>query len=172
MTADEVVPLVELQDGTVADIELTRTQALADPDRTFAATVLVTDAEGSYAVVYSVRRGEWGPPGGWREAGESAADCARREVAEEIGIHLDAGDLRPFGWERFVVRTAGPLAQPGRDLLQVYTATLALVRPPLTPQLDDTSARDWVDRAEFERRCGHQFWWPLVAQTVANHTRP
>lgn len=36
-------------------------------------------------------------PGGKPESGETAADCARREVLEELGIELAAGDIEPFG---------------------------------------------------------------------------
>lgn len=168
MSATWLVPEVRFLDGTVADIELVRTAEPAPPDCTFAATVLLTDATGAYAVVYSVRRRQWGPPGGWREAEESVADCARREVAEETGVRLVEADLEPFGWERFIIGTPGPLTQPGRDLLQVYRAGVTTPRPPLLPSLDDTSAQEWVDAAELERRCGAQFWWPLVADWVAH----
>ncbi|MGO1497365.1 NUDIX hydrolase [Agrococcus casei] len=36
-------------------------------------------------------------PGGKPESGESAADCARREVLEELGIELKSIDIEPFG---------------------------------------------------------------------------
>lgn len=39
----------------------------------------------------------WGLPGGHVEAGESAADAACRELAEETGVVLPPGTLAPFG---------------------------------------------------------------------------
>jgi 8-oxo-dGTP pyrophosphatase MutT (NUDIX family) len=37
--------------------------------------------------------GQWALPGGRLDAGESPADAALREVGEELGLSLDAGDL-------------------------------------------------------------------------------
>ncbi|MFS2031155.1 MULTISPECIES: 8-oxo-dGTP diphosphatase [unclassified Curtobacterium] len=66
-------------------------------------------------VVYLVRDGEQGPevllgekrrglgtgrlvgPGGKREPGESAVETAVREVAEEVGLRIDAADLEARG---------------------------------------------------------------------------
>ena len=39
-------------------------------------------------------------PGGKPESGESEADCARREVHEELGVELEPRDIAPFGtWD-------------------------------------------------------------------------
>lgn len=40
--------------------------------------------------------GTWAPPGGHLAFGEEIADCARREVAEETGLRLDAVAPGPF----------------------------------------------------------------------------
>lgn len=158
---------VRFADGTSADVDLIAGREPFDERRVFAAAVLLLDAGDSIALVHSVRRDEWGPPGGWREGQESVWDTAIREVHEECGLRLDAADLVPVGYERFHRRTEGGLWRAGQDVLQVFRADLAEVRPPMTAELDDTSAREWVSIAEFERRCGDQFHWPLAARVIA-----
>ncbi len=41
--------------------------------------------------------GSWLNPGGKPEEGESPAQCAAREVAEELGLDLSPGVLEPLG---------------------------------------------------------------------------
>jgi 8-oxo-dGTP pyrophosphatase MutT (NUDIX family) len=154
---------VRFADGTTADVELVATGVPVDERRVFAAAVYLLDAAGHVAIVHSVRRSEWGPPGGWREGSESVLDTAIRETREECGIELSPGDLVPVGYELFRNPSGGGLWRPGQDVMQVYRADLTELRPPLTSGLEDTSDREWVDVEEFERRCGGQFHWPLSA---------
>ena len=71
---------VRFVDGTSADVDLIRSPREADESRVFAAMAFVHDDAGDLAVVHSIRRDEWGAPGGWREPGESVRDTAVREV--------------------------------------------------------------------------------------------
>lgn len=48
--------------------------------------------------------GMWALPGGMREGGESPEECIRREMSEEMGIELAAGDVTHL-WSR--VRSYG-----------------------------------------------------------------
>lgn len=153
---------VTFADGTSADVELYLSPAPAEESRVFAAMVFVRDAHGDFALVHSVRRQEWGAPGGWREGSEAVRDNAVREVAEETGIRLDPEELTAVGYERFGRQTGHGLWRPGQDVLQCFRAELAETAPVLRPSLDDTSDRAWASWAEFELRCGHLFWWPLA----------
>src|SRR5689334_15437321 len=92
---------VEFAGASVAHVGVRVSEQPVDEESVFAAMVVVGDAQGRFVVVYSPRREEWGAPGGWREPGESVAACAVREVAEETGLRLAPGDLRPVGFERF-----------------------------------------------------------------------
>ena len=157
---------VAFPDGTTADIEIVASGREFPQARVFAAMVFVRDVAGDVALVHSIRRQEWGSPGGWREPGESVRENAIREVEEETGLKVRAGDLEPVGYERFTPRVSGGLWQPGREVLQAFGAEVAEVRPALRSDFDDTSGREWVTPAEFERRCGAQFWWPLAAHAV------
>jgi 8-oxo-dGTP pyrophosphatase MutT (NUDIX family) len=153
---------VRFPDGTTADVDLIRSDREADERRVFAAVALVRDAAGDHVVVRSVRRDQWGAPGGWREPPESVRENAVREIAEECGLVVDPAELRPVGYERFHHGNSGGLWREGQDLLQVYGVDLADVRPPLGAALDDTDDRRWVTFDEFADLCGDQFHWPLV----------
>ena len=154
---------VVFADGSTAHVDLIASARPADEARVFAAMVFVRDAEGSFAVVHSVRRAEWGAPGGWRDGRETVPHNAVREVREETGIVLDESDLTACGYERFHHRRGGDLWQPRRDLLQAFRTDLGSVRPVLQAHLDDTSARRWVTSAELAGLCRDLFWWPLAA---------
>ncbi len=158
---------VRFVDGTSADVDLIRSDREADGSRVFAAMAFVRDDDGDLAVVHSIRRDEWGAPGGWREPGESVRDTAVREVKEETGLVVAADALVPVGYERFHHRSPGGLWQEGRDLLQVYAVRVAGRRPPMAPELDDTSDRTWVTWDELVALCSGHFWWPLVAATLS-----
>ncbi|WP_207755627.1 NUDIX domain-containing protein [Nonomuraea cypriaca] len=41
---------------------------------------------------------DWDLPGGMAEAGESPAAAARREIKEELGLHLEVGQLLVVDW--------------------------------------------------------------------------
>lgn len=153
---------VRFADGSSADVDLIASGRLAADGRVFAAMVFVRDAEGSFAVVHSIRRGQWGAPGGWREGSETMHENAVREVREETGLDLDPGGLVPCGYERFHHRSPDALWSPGRDLLQAFRTDLDVVRPPLASRLDDTSDRRWVTPQGFDALCRGEFWWPLA----------
>lgn len=158
---------VRFPDGTSADVDLIRSPNEADEARVFAAMAFVRDDAGDFAVVHSIRRDEWGAPGGWREGQESVRDNAVREVREETGLVVDPDDLVPVGYERFRRRSSGGLWREGCDLLQVYAVDVPGRRPALAAELGDTSDRRWVTWDELTALCADQFWWPLAAATLS-----
>lgn len=163
MTASPVrLDGVEFADGSVAHVVLTPTADLAPAPDVFAAMVVLRDTRGWCAVTWSPRRGEWGPPGGWREPGESVVECVLREVSEEVGLDLDPETLVPIGHEQFEpVSSTGRWPRQG-GFMQLYAATWPAVGEPLVAREDDARDPEWVEPAEFLARSGRQFWWPLV----------
>jgi 8-oxo-dGTP pyrophosphatase MutT (NUDIX family) len=95
--------------------------------------ILCTNADGAHA---------W--PGGRREAGESHAETAIREVHEETGWRLEGASLRPLGWLH--LRHLGPrtnAAYPYHDFLQVVLAGSAKER-------DGAADAAWTDTDGWE----------------------
>ena len=152
---------VAFADGSVAHVELVRSDELAPESQVFAAMVVLQDAEDRYAVVFSPRRGEWGPPGGAREQGETVLECVLREVREETGLILADEDLTPWGQERFEPQTPGRWPVAG-GAMQLYRARIRSVTPELTATEDDAVDPQWVSVEEFRNRSGGRFWWPLI----------
>jgi 8-oxo-dGTP pyrophosphatase MutT (NUDIX family) len=138
---------------------------LATPDELTAATVVfVTDAEGALLLVRTVTRNAWGAPAGGREPDESVLGCATRETWEETGLRVDQAALRSCGYERVTFDAGSTGRWPNRrNYVACFATVLQVVRPPVAPRGADVDAAQWVDRPEAERRCSHEFWWPLFA---------
>ena len=62
------------------------------------AGMLITDAADRMLIVKPNYRPHWGIPGGIVEDGEAPHDGATREIAEELGLDLPAGDLLVVDW--------------------------------------------------------------------------
>lgn len=145
-------------------VDLVLSRAPIREHQVCAAMVFLRDADGHFAAVYSVRRDEWGSPGGWREPGESPAENAVREAYEETGLIVPAGAVEPVGYERFTPLTDDNVIRPEAPYLQVYRTELAHVRPELTQGDDGIRETRWTSPEEFAQLCGHLFWWPLATR--------
>ncbi|MER5865900.1 NUDIX hydrolase [Kitasatospora sp. NPDC002040] len=85
--------------------------------------------------------GAWALPGGHVDPGETSRAAGARELAEETGVQVDAGDLRQIG----------VFDQPGRDPRGRYvTVAYLAVVPAFTPVSagDDARAARWWPAAD------------------------
>jgi 8-oxo-dGTP pyrophosphatase MutT (NUDIX family) len=62
---------------------------LIAPSFTVGACCIIERSDGRVLLVHQVYRKGWGMPGGLTQRGEQIADCARREVLEEVGIAVE-----------------------------------------------------------------------------------
>jgi len=161
------IPRAGFADGSVAHVELWSSPEPVAEDTVFAAMAVVTDVAGRYAVAWSPRRQEWGIPGGWREAGESVVECVLREVWEETGLVLEPADLRACGHEDLTPVSAHGVWPPDGGSMQLFRIQIPVVGPDLVAAEPDAVDPQWMSATEFEALSGGQFWWPLVAATMA-----
>ena len=59
------------------------------PSYTVGAICVIERPDGNLLLVRSAYRDDWGLPGGLLDRGEEPAECARREVFEEIGMAIE-----------------------------------------------------------------------------------
>jgi 8-oxo-dGTP diphosphatase len=59
------------------------------PAFTVGAVCLIERSDGAVLLVRQIYRRGWGVPGGLTRKGEEIADCARREVREEVGLQVE-----------------------------------------------------------------------------------
>jgi len=62
------------------------------------ASMLITDSDDRILLVKPNYRPDWGIPGGMVEADEAPDQCVTREIAEELGLDIPAGDLLVVDW--------------------------------------------------------------------------
>jgi 8-oxo-dGTP diphosphatase len=108
------------------------------------AGMLITDLDGRVLIVKPNYRPYWSIPGGIVEAAEAPHDGATREIAEELGLDIPAGDLlvvdwappeneRPRGITSYIF-DGGTLADPAAIRLQ-------------EEELDDAQFVSWAEAA-------------------------
>jgi 8-oxo-dGTP diphosphatase len=125
-------------------------------------TAAVIERAGGYLVTRRQRgvhlEGYWEFPGGKCEAGESLAECLRRELMEELGVDAEVGD------ELLAVTHDYP---ERRVELHFLSCTLAGVP---TPRLGQEMR--WVPRAELTTLQFPPADDELIAQLMARREQP
>jgi len=129
------------------------------------ASMLITDQDDRILLVKPNYRPDWGIPGGIVEADEAPDQCAAREIAEELGLDIPAGDLLVVDWVAAAedrpqaimnfIFDGGVLGDPGSIRLQVE-------------ELDDAQFLDW---AEAEARMAGGMAPRVPAARQARQTR-
>ncbi|HET7399522.1 MAG TPA: DUF4031 domain-containing protein [Intrasporangium sp.] len=152
----------------VSHVDLVASPRPVAEEQVFGAMVFVRDRDGRFAAVHSIRRGEWGSPGGWREPGETPLHTVVRETAEETGLVLDPGAVHVCGYERFTPLTPDNPIPVGAPYLQVFRAELEGRAPALSSGDDGIRATRWAPPREYAALCGHLFWWPLARAVIAD----
>ncbi|MFI8593107.1 NUDIX domain-containing protein [Microbacterium sp. NPDC078428] len=99
--------------------------AQPEPRRIRVSAAVIRDDAGRLLVVRKAGTTAFMQPGGKPEPGETPAETLSRELEEEIGVRIDAGDLHPLG--RF---TAAAANEPGFLVVaDVFEASLGSQRP-------------------------------------------
>jgi 8-oxo-dGTP diphosphatase len=90
-------------------------------------------------------QGQWAPPGGFVEHGESLEAAAAREVKEETGVELEAEAMIPYGL----------ISLP--KLNQIHALFMARLPEtvPLSPALPEALDARWVPESEIVKL---EFW--------------
>jgi len=150
-----------------------------DQPRMAALLIPVAEVAGDAALVVTKRssamrlhRNDWVFPGGRVEDGESSADAARREAAEELGLELPGvellGQLNTRGpiltgylLDVFVadVTAAGPLRPDPREVAEVAVLPLSVLTA-------DASYEEWTTMPDHDPGPG------LIGRSVAAPVHP
>lgn len=113
----------------------------AEPRRIHVSAAVITDEAGRLLLVRKSGTTAYMQPGGKPEPGESASQTLSRELAEELGIFVDAHELRPLG-----SFTAAAANEPGHLVVaDVFAADIGSQGPEVGAEIAELR---WVTRAD------------------------
>ncbi|BBY77038.1 hypothetical protein MPRF_39370 [Mycolicibacterium parafortuitum] len=125
---------------TLADTA-TIAQALAaqqdTPPQIRVVAAVVVDAAGRTLVVRKRGTAAFMQPGGKLDPGESAPEALRRELAEELGVHVAPPDISPLG-----TYTAAAANEPGHRVSAELFAVTLRAEPSARAEIDEIA---WID---------------------------
>lgn len=79
--------------------------------------------------------GTWSTPGGYLDYGETPADCASRELEEEVGLKI-----RGF---RFLALTNDVFQEHSRHFITIWMVASALEQEPMTQLSEEVDDAGW-----------------------------
>ncbi len=110
------------------------------PRRIHVSAAVITDADGRLLLVRKAGTTAFMQPGGKPEPGETPAETLARELAEEVGLHVDPDALEPLGAFR-----ASAANEPGFEVVaDVFRVDIGDQRP--APDAEIAELR-WVTAA-------------------------
>ena len=113
------------------------------------AAVVIRNPQGHVLTVRKKSSTKYQLPGGKPEAGEALVDAALREVAEEVGLTLDAESLNKLG--TFDAPAANEPGEVVVGTIFTYTRTVTADEPHAA-EIGDTA---WVNPAAPDRELAH-----------------
>lgn len=114
------------------------------------AAVVIRSPQGHVLTVRKKSSTKYQLPGGKPEKGEALVDAALREVAEEVGLTLDAESLNELG--TFDAPAANEPGEVVVGTIFTCTRTVTADKPHAAAEIGDTA---WVDPAAPDRELAH-----------------
>lgn len=102
--------------------------------------------------------GKWNGLGGKVEEGESVGESAKREVQEEVGVHI--GSMRRFGIIECEYRN---VEKPGRIKIHLFDSNDFSGEPIESDEIKP----QWFNVSEYpfdHAWADDRFWWPVYAE--------
>lgn len=121
---------------------------MGDPFQRVAAYAIVTSRHGLLLTQFNEQThvaGDWGPPGGGLDEGESPVEGVHREVWEETGQRIELGDLIEVQSSHWVGRAPNGVVEDFHAIRIVYRARCPEPRDIVIHDIDGTTAdARWV----------------------------
>ena len=132
-------------------------------------TAAVRDDEGRLLMIHKIDNDYWALPGGGMDLGESIADAAIREVAEETGLRVEITDLVGI-----YTNPAHVMAYDDGEVRQEFSVCFH-ARPQggeLHEDGTETKAAKWVAVSELDELPIHPSMRTRINDALADRTRP